>query len=319
VRPAVSSADNFPVPIPFAILVAVGPDPKELERVADLIQSVRAFENGPCRFVMVDDGETDRRLDLQFDFPNNWIALAARHPRREFPEAAARANRGKGICAAILQGLAVVARNASDARFTLKVDTDALVIGPFVEKLSKLIENEPSVGMIGAYDKTPSGTPRDISKNAATVREMHQGNSVLRRVRNLASNDPQATISRHISAAIKNGYRYGEHCLGGAYAVSQILVSRMKRDRYLDSPALWLPIDCPEDVMVGIYTKAVGCGYKSFVSNGEVFGVRHRGLDDSPERLLERGYSVIHAVKNDAKFTEEQIRTFFRDKRNHCD
>jgi hypothetical protein len=170
--------------------------------------------------------------------------------------------------------------------------------------------------MIGAYDRTPSGTPRDISKNSRNVREMYRGKTFARRVRNLIGNDSQAVISRHISKAIQNGYQFGEHCLGGAYAVTQTLVARMQKQSYLDSPQLWLPIDCPEDVMVGIYTKAVSCDYQNFVAENEVFGVRHRGLDDSPQRLLERGYSVIHAVKNDTNFTEEQIRAFFKERRN---
>jgi hypothetical protein len=299
----------------YAILVAVGPDPKELERVGDLIDSIRAYEPGPAHLVLVDDGEDDRKLASHFDVPTNWKLTSVAHPRREFPELSARAKRGKGICAAILQGLAMVAREAPEARFTLKLDTDALVISPFVQKLSRVVEEHPNVGMIGAYDHTPSGAARDISKNASTVREMHQPGSIVRRLRNWVGGDGLARISRHIGAARRNAYRYGEHCLGGAYAVSRKLVLRMQKDGYLDKPKLWLPIDCPEDVMVGIYTKAVGCDYLSYVDRDEVFGVRHRGLDDAPRGLLERGYSVIHAVKNDPNLSEAEIRAFFREQR----
>src|SRR5205814_225286 len=84
--------------------------------------------------------------------------------------------------------------------------------------------------------------------------------------------------------------------LGGAYAVSRELLVRMRSAHYLDNPSLWLPVDCPEDVMVGIYTRAVGLGFRSFVGDGEVFGVRHRGLPDTPPRLIERSFSVIHSI-----------------------
>src|SRR5207237_939881 len=154
--------------------------------------------------------------------------------------------------------------------------------------------------------RTPSGTLRDISKNAATVKALHRPDSLVRRLKNAVGGDEQAIISRHIADAVRNGYVFGEHCLGGAYAVSRELLARMLERKYLDDPSLWLPIDCPEDVMVGIYTKAAGCQLKSHVAENEVFGVRHRGLDDLPQRLLERGYSVIHAVKNDPKFSEEE-------------
>ena len=243
--------------------------------------------------------------------------MSVPHPRRQFPERAAKAMRGKGLCAAILLGLSTIAREAPTARFTLKLDTDALVIGPFVEKLFRVIQEHPNTGMIGAYDHTPSGTVRDISRNAATVQALYRPASLGRRLRNVVSNDEHATISRHIAAALKNGYRFGEHCLGGAYAVSGELPVRMLQAKYVDDPSLWLPIDCPEDVMVGIYTKAVGLDYLSFVADNEVFGVRHKGLDDSPQRLVERGYSVIHAVKNDPKLGEEEIRAFYRERRRH--
>src|SRR5205814_2193297 len=119
------------------------------------------------------DGASDRKLTQHFSFPSDWQTLSVPHPRRQFPDRAVKANRGKGICAAILQGLATVAKQAPEARFTLKMDTDALVIGPFVEKLVSLVEQHPNTGTIGAYDRTPSGTPRDISKNAVTVKNLY--------------------------------------------------------------------------------------------------------------------------------------------------
>ena len=56
--------------------------------------------------------------------------------------------------------------------------------------------------------------------------------------------------------------------------------------------------------------------HKNFVADGEVFGVRYKGLPYEPVILVERGYSVIHSVKNDSRMTEEEIREFFRARRN---
>jgi hypothetical protein len=223
--------------------------------------------------------------------------------------------RGKGICAAVQQALAWIADNAPNAAFTLKLDTDALIIAPFADKLESFFTAHPGVGMAGAFDHTPNGDPRDISVNARTVEHLYHPPSMLRRLKNNFASDELAIISRHIAAAISHGYQFGEHCLGGAYACSQSLPQRMKSEGFLSDTALWLPIDCPEDVMVGIYTRAVGLACANFVGPNEVFGVRHRGLADTPERLLERGFSVIHAVKNDPNFPEDQIRQFFREKR----
>jgi hypothetical protein len=119
-------------------------------------------------------------------------------------------------------------------------------------------------------------------------------------------------IRRHIQLALENGYRFAEQCIGGAYAVSDEFLKRMLATGYLDDPMRWVTADCPEDVMVGMYTKAVGLRHMDFVATGEAFGVRHQGLADLPEKLLERGYSVIHSVKNDPRVSEAQVREFFR-------
>jgi NAD(P)-dependent dehydrogenase (short-subunit alcohol dehydrogenase family) len=302
----------------YAALVAVGPEPVELDRVADLIDSIRAYEDWPCTFVMVDDAAEPRDLKRRFDVPANWTVWSVRHPRHEDCERAARAARaskGKGLCSAILQGLRCIAGAANVARFTLKLDTDALVIAPFADKILAALERNPDVGMIGAYDRTPNGDVRDISRNAKNVEGLYRGVGLVRKIKNRLINDELSQVSRHIGAALSHGYRFGEHCLGGAYAVSDELPRRMKAADYLDDPARWLPVDCPEDVMVGMYTKAVDLRHLGFVGPGEVFGVRHRGLADSPQRLVERGFSVIHAVKNDPNHSEDDIRRFFRGRR----
>ncbi len=50
-------------------------------------------------------------------------------------------------------------------------------------------------------------------------------------------------------------------------------------------------------------------------ADGDAFGVKHVGLPDTPQRLLDRGYSVIHSVKSDARVGEEEIRAFYRQRR----
>ena len=183
----------------------------------------------------------------------------------------------------------------------LKLDTDALVIAPFAQKIGAAFDANGDVGMLGAYDRSPSGEPRDFSIHAKTMEAIYQQPS---------------PVKEHIRAALQNGYRFGEHCLGGAYAVSDEFLKRMLAARYLDDPKIWLAIDSPEDVMIGMYTKAVGLRHMNFVAPGEVFGVRYRGLPDEPSKLLERGYSVIHSVKNDPRNSEQEIRQFFQRQRS---
>ena len=281
----------------FACAIAVGPDPKEIDRTADLIESIRAYEAGPWTVVMVDDAPTDRSLATKFKIPANCKAVSVPHPKRDQP---IDYKRGKGICSAILAAFSWIARNAGDARFTLKLDTDALIIAPFAQKIASTFEANPDVGMLGAYDRSPGGEPRDFSMHAKTVQGIYE---------------PPSPVHDHIGAALKNGYRFGEHCLGGAYAVANELLSRMLAKGYLDDPKIWLTIDCPEDVMIGMYTKSVGLRHMNSVAPGEVFGVRYKGLPDEPKNLVNNGYSVIHSVKNDPRMSEEKVREFFQKRR----
>jgi hypothetical protein len=297
----------------YAIALAIGPDPKEIERTRDLIDSINAYAPEPAVFVMIDDAADDRQLATTLKFPSQLKPISLHHPRHGAP--AQKFTKSKGICAAIQTAFAWIAKNSPDVKFVLKLDTDALIIAPFRQQIVSVIDSSPNVGMMGAYDKTPNGDPRDISYNARTVKALHEPGSFLQSLKYKFSSDDRAVISRHISTARERGYQYGEHCLGGAYAVSGELLRRMNAAGYLDDPARWLLIDCPEDVMVGIYTRAVGMEFKSFVSNNEAFGIRYKGLADTPEKLVQRGYSVIHSVKNDASFTEDQIREFFKTRR----
>jgi hypothetical protein len=298
----------------YAIALAIGPDQKEVERTRDLIDSINAYAPELAVFVMIDDAPEDRHLESALQFPSQLRPVSLHHPRHGAPPQ--KFTKSKGICAAIQTAFAWIAKNSPDVKFVLKLDTDALIIAPFNKQILSVIEQSPEVGMMGAYDKTPNGDARDISYNAKTVKALHEPGSFLQSLKYKFSNEDRAVISRHITTAREKGYQYGEHCLGGAYAVSGELLRRMNAAGYLDNPARWLSIDCPEDVMVGIYTRVVGMNFRSFVDRNEAFGIRYKGLADTPEKLVERGYSVIHSVKNDANFTEEQIREFFKEKRS---
>jgi hypothetical protein len=298
----------------FAVAVAVGPKEEELSRTQDLIYSVAAWERRDGWFIMVDDSPQPRALDRSLRFPATLKPIALHHPRHG---RVIIYKKGKGICSAVLLALQAAARQTA-CDFVLKLDTDSLVIGPFFERITRFFAEHSQVGNIGAYTLTPNGDTRDFARNGSNIRSLHQPTfdwsmplTSLRRRR-----DPTLrTIRRHIETAVGNGYQYGEHCLGGGYAISRALLDAMNADGFLDDPALWLAIDCPEDVMAGLYTRAAGFEMANCVGEGEVFGVRHKGLPFDLEELVRRRFAVIHAVKNDPRFPEEQVREFFRSRR----
>jgi hypothetical protein len=78
---------------------------------------------------------------------------------------------------------------------------------------------------------------------------------------------------------------------------------------WLERPDRWLRTFFGDDVLLGAMAQAVGL---SLVDDHEVFGLKHQGLLDTPERLVQRGFGVIHAVKGEG---EQDARAYFRQRR----
>jgi hypothetical protein len=305
----------------FAIALPMGPGEKEVACAADLLDSLASHEPGPALLVILDDSPQPRNLAEILPIPPAYTPVILRHFRHDLPGEHPRTTNGP-LCAGMLQLYRWIAQNRPDVSFVLKCDTDALVIAPFAKKIESAFAAHPQIGMLGAYTRTPNGDERDISYHGGIMRRLHRtplpwGSPRLMLTHLITRNQRTDTISRHIADACANGYVYGEHCLGGSSALATEVLRRMLKRGYLDDPTLWLPIQkACEDPMIAVYTRAVGMRLQNFVADGEVFGVRYRGLPDSPQRLLERGFSIIHSVKNDPRISEAEIRSFFRDHRS---
>src|SRR5262249_1300788 len=104
----------------------------------------------------------------------------------------------------------------------------------------------------------------------------------------------------------------GGPCLGGACAIARDMIEGMATLGVFDDPRLWVASGCPDDVMLGIYARAVGLRSANATTDGEPFGLKYVGLPDAPDRLLARGYGLVHSVRNDARFPEGAIRAFYR-------
>lgn len=300
----------------FAVAVAVGPDELEIERVTDLAASVAAYEPGPGWFVMVDDSPEERRLDRIVKLPASWKAISLPHPRRD---RATTFKIGIGIISAVLSSLKWIQEN-TEVAFVLKVDTDSLVINPFADRIAATFRETPTLGMVGAYRSTPDGLPRDWTGHADALRRTFEP-PPLDWKRPLASSrerkafyPPPAGVAYEMAKA-NSAFDAGEHCVGGGYAVSRMLLDRLAAAGLLDDPMLWSGVDLPEDVAVGMHVRAVEMSLADAVAPGETFGVRYRGLPFLPEELAAKGYAVIHSVKNDDRVDEASVRAFFAQRR----
>jgi hypothetical protein len=272
----------------FAIVVPVGPSAAEAERFRDLIASVEAYEPGACLCVAIDSAPRPRVL---LPRPGCRLVTLARPY-----DGAGEPLLGR-LSAAILLALDVI-RKAGPVDFILRLDTDALVIAPFAAAVRDFLRRHPHTGMLGTLGCTcRRDEPYYGCESRAVSDVMLAGH---RRIR------------AHARRAIANGYTAKEYCQGGAYVLPFRTVERMARRRYLESPEIWVEAPVPEDVMMGMYTRAVGLRSMDFSLRGQPFANHYRGLPYAPRELVRRGHAIIHSVKRDAEFTEREIRRYFR-------
>ena len=272
----------------------VGPGPQELSRCQAAAESLTR-EPAVERLVLIDD--TTESL-AGIDGPRT---VTLPHPLK-----GSRANRYDRIAVATLAGLGWVAEHDA-ADVVLKLDTDALVIAPFAEKLSSAFA-DPTVGMAGSYDVTCNGDPRSFSPWAQKVRRT----SGFVQPRRIALSRRGRRARRFILEARQCGLVWGEHPLACAVAITRPALEGMgEHGRFLD-PLTFLGTGLGDDPILAILVRRAGFRIVGHVCDGETFGVAWRGLPDTPTRLAERGYSIIHSVKNDERFSEREILDCFR-------
>ena len=129
--------------------------------------------------------------------------------------------------------------------------------------------------------------------------------------RRLAISTRARRARRFIREARDAGYVWGEHPLACAVALTRGAVDVMRREGCFVDPLTFIGTGLGDDPVLGILVRRAGFRTVGNVRNGETFAVAWRGLPDSPSRLAERGYSIIHSVKNDARFSEQQIVDYF--------
>jgi hypothetical protein len=111
-----------------------------------------------------------------------------------------------------------------------------------------------------------------------------------------------------LDAAAARGYVPGEHCIAAGCAVSAPLIETLEARGWLANPERWLQARLGDDMVLGAMTRACGFDLRDLPG---VFGLAHRGLPDRPAALRNRGFAIIHSVKNDPVTPEDEVRAFF--------
>ena len=300
----------------LATLTLVGPGEVELERLGRMLRSLSPFSTHIQEVVLIDDSLISRELEKHYVVPTDVRLTSLVNERR---------GRGPGIfggaCTGLLQGLRHLSTR-TDLDAVLKIDTDALAINHFAEKFERLLQNHPEAGTAGSVEQNCDGSPRDWEPFGSiterlTERFMWKRHKLLRRRVTLFGY--RATLRRLVQRARRLGYRWGEHAQGGSYLISGLLVQRMKEAGYLEHGNAWLDIFMCEDPMMGLYARACGLRNVAFNAVGEAFGVGHIGLPLRPQELIDRGYSIVHSMKNNPESEADLFELFCgntRDGRN---
>ena len=286
-----------------AVLVPVGPDPAEPARLADLVDALATFERASVdAIVLVDDAPAPRDLRAA-PFATTVVRTGVD---------VRSADAFSAHVAGTLAGLDA----ASDHDVIVKLDTDALVVAPFLDALAAAAERALRTAIFGSYDRTCTGAPRDFSVWRRPVRRLTRPVLARRRAPfvQVVAREARRRRAEVVAAARANGYVAGEHCLGGGYAVTGRFARELARRGWLD-PAPWLGTWLGEDVTLGLMARACGYALEGLVAPGEPFGLARAGLPAPPEQLIADGHAIVHSVATDARHPEAELREYFRARR----
>ncbi len=279
------------------VVVPIGPDTSS-KFIVDTIESYIFYTAKSFKIILLDDSHQDIGKNLKIYFPNADLFTTTE---------------ALGGWAGLYITLSNVFSYAIDNyHFTtlLKLDTDALIIGPEPEKEAlALFKSDPLAGIAGQYPNDYFGEPWNL---LWPRRRILNGTRTWKFIRRPIAN---IYLIKLYNKALKSGYRTGESVFGGAYFVSETLLYKLKENGFLPyKPLKWLNLG--EDHLFSLLTKVVGFNLVSLSAKEQGFGCAWKGLPVSPEQLLADKKTITHSVRYWEDKKEEEIRSFFKEARN---
>lgn len=299
----------------FSVLLPVGPNPLESDRVADLLDSLLTYEPDVASVIIIDDSYGNFQTPPKFEsLLGNRLHVVV-NPRQK------RGNGwAGGLVVGVMAGLAH-ALTLPPVDFLLRLDTDSLVIAPFSERVMEKFSLDSNVGVIGTFDRFPNGEQR---LPHAFSHEVLKG--FFEKVRQpwamwrqgwgwpyfQCGNWGRAKVQREwLSKAEANGYTAGFYIQGGGYALSFETLKLFEENGRLKDLFLWFRRPFSEDTIVTLGTYSVGKRAENFNQPGEVFAVKNQTLCLAPAEMIEAGYAVVHSLKSGEGYEEQATRDYF--------
>jgi hypothetical protein len=286
--------DHQKTAVRVAIVMPLGPN----DDVTDTLASIQTYTTKSRMIIVVDDtGKPETAKTLQACGKDVHVVKAGDYP-----------GGWGGLWVKLSQGFKYALKHATFGTL-LRIDADALVIGPSAEEQAcQYFTEHPDTGLIGSYKVNCNGDVRDFSPPARGLK------SALG-VKGLRRPAVRRTLREAVAAAQKHGYEFGEHCLGGAYFLSHACVQALQKNGWLDRPEL-AASNMGEDQLCALFTKACGYNLGDFATGSYPLGVQWKGLPQSPQSLLDNSKTIIHSVRFWKDMDEQTIRTFYAGLRN---
>lgn len=284
-------------------MIPVGPICK-IGFVLDTISSIKYYVHSSFKIILSDDSHNVAIGEKVMEyFPDVTILKSDK-------------NYGKGM--GLYLTLCNVYRYALDEfdfHALLRLDTDALIIGHDPElPILEFFKNNPTIGLAGRYVK--GHLSRDDFGNVW----MNGGRGLIVAIAKLFTRyylrHPIIywNIRKLLFKAVNHGYELGELIFGGAYAFGRIGLEKLRDNGLLPLKNV-RKTELEEDHFFTLLVASIGLGLGDLASGDYPFACTWKGMPASPETLYKANKKIIHSTRFWQDIKEEEIRKYFKDKR----
>ncbi|MBE9061362.1 glycosyltransferase family 2 protein [cf. Phormidesmis sp. LEGE 11477] len=293
----------------FAALIFVGPGNIEACRLSRLCESLLIHEPTVQTLVIIDDSsEHNFKEILPAELQERTTILPnPRNKRGDWWQG--------GLCVGLAEGLRWLGENRQ-VEFVVRLDTDALVINRFSDRVMAALNANSETGLLGTWDKYPlkgnqrlphegmSKTLPPMFKKSMKYFAIWRHSDWPTRIQCVLNRNDRI-VRNVISRAIRNGYRPGDFIQGGAYAIRGQLVQDLYIHHLTTTPLAFLSQLYGEDILVTLFCYAVGYYPEGCNQSGDVFAVQSKGIPAPIDELKNNSYSIIHSIKGIEAFSSK--------------
>jgi hypothetical protein len=266
----------------------VGPGSRDA--LLDSVESVIASDGADSQILVVDDCSVDAREAIV---------------RERFPEVDYRRKRFPGGGPPNMWAVVRTALEHALARYDfelwLKMDTDALAVGPGLsaETIARL-DAVPNAGVAGSFQIRADGAPEDHVYHAQVLARERK------RDRMLDAAADRASVA---------GWRPGDIVQGGVCAVTRPACDALVREGWLGWNQRWHQLSS-EDFALSLFALAAGFELVSIGGPDGIYAVGNKHLPLPKEQLSSRPWVAAHSLKHGHDGEDEaELRNFFRARR----